>query len=66
MKLTESEKLQLTTKPQKFKTKGAYKLPGEEERRSSYCKCPLHYRIGDWPNNCLSCGRRIRIWTKIL
>jgi len=60
MKLTESEKLQLSIKPQKFKTKGAYKLPGEE-KRDAYCKCPAHYRIGDWPNNCRGCGRRIRI-----
>jgi len=57
MKLTNSELLQLT--PKKIKTSGHYGFP--EDDKTHYCKCLPEYRIGEWPNNCRSCGKRIRI-----
>ena len=57
MILTKRELLQLS--PKKIKVSGHYGF--EEESRLAYCKCLPEWRIGDWPNNCRSCGRRIRI-----
>jgi len=62
MKLTKRELLQFT--PKKIKTQGSYSF--SEDDRSFYCKCLPQWRIGEWPNNCRSCGRRIRVWTAIL
>ena len=57
MIITKRELLQLT--PKKVKVSSHYEFP--EDDRTAYCKCEPHYRIGEWPNNCRSCGRRIRV-----
>ena len=58
MKFTQRDIQSITTR--KTKTSGHYGF-ADEGSRKAYCKCPPNYRIGDWPNNCLSCSRRIPI-----
>lgn len=59
MILTTYDKNYLKTKPNKLKTCGKYNV--EASKSDGWCRCEPRYRIGEWPNNCTSCGSRIRV-----
>ena len=60
MILTAYDKKYIKTKPNKLKTCGRYDVE-EKRNHNGWCRCAPQYRIGEWPNNCTSCGSRIRI-----
>ena len=60
MILTIYDKKYIKTKPGKVKTSGKYDVE-EKHSHNGWCSCAPQYRIGKWPNNCLSCGSRIRV-----
>lgn len=60
MIITSFEKKFFETKPNKIKTSGKYDVD-EPLSATRYCRCKPEHRRGEWPNNCLSCGSRIRV-----
>ena len=60
MIITSFEKKYRETKPNKLKTSGKYYVD-EPQNTNGWCRCRPKHRIGEWPNNCLSCGSRVRV-----
>lgn len=58
MKLTKSD-LNFIKRKGKVQTSGRYKL--DAAPADSWCRCPPVVRQGFFPNNCRTCGSRVRI-----